>query len=502
MFFEFIIQPMLLGCCIGTTVESIDIFEEKVKTALSSIKYKWVIILVANYHSQNKSVKYILENFATIDILSKDIDFYFPGYRSEADMPIVPNRETNEKEILAKAISQLSELSKAKDISVERLKAIEEKLCVLKDTHEDNDTENFHGDSKRTEVECKRLGTIWFSEDAFANFVTDLMKKSNGSYKYLGGCDLVMVPFFNDELQYPNCSVYHLEGIANKETKLSVDEFMLRVMDILNQYNSKLNVPYVRYESFDTAKTKFKECIGELIQILGGIKQVPDSLMNIIDKSKVIISQSEKLLQRTFKKQTLIEQFADVLDEVRDNRDYIVNQVVIRGLLESLYQEATKEISYPSDDEMIAKIIADIERHVNWKFSEDFYFISYSTKDKTKAELIRRLLQERGVKVWIAPDGIPQGRDYSMIIPTTLQYTKNFVLVLTENSAKSKWVSREIDAAINNSSTNLKIILANGFQLDQLKRYPDIGFYLNKVQMSYRYEDIIQNSGVFEQFMK
>ena len=66
-------------CCIGTTAESIENFEEKVKTALSSIKYKWVIILVANYHSQNKSVKYILDNFATIDILSKDIDFYFPG---------------------------------------------------------------------------------------------------------------------------------------------------------------------------------------------------------------------------------------------------------------------------------------------------------------------------------------------------------------------------------------------------------------------------------------
>ena len=143
MFFEFIIQPMLLGCCIGTTVESIENFEEKVKIALSSIKYKWVIILVANYHSQSRSVEYILDNFATIDILSKDIDFYFPGYRSEADMPIVPNRETNEKEILTKAISQLSDMYKVKDISVERLKAIEEKLCLLKDGHEDNDTENF-----------------------------------------------------------------------------------------------------------------------------------------------------------------------------------------------------------------------------------------------------------------------------------------------------------------------------------------------------------------------
>ena len=501
MFLQFIIGQCI-ACCIGTTVETIEEFEEKVKSALSSIKYKWVIVLIANYHSNSKSVKYILDNFATIDALSKDIDFYFPGYRSNADMPIVPNKETNEKELLAKAISQLKDLSEQKNVSIERIKEVQEKLCQLRDSHEDNDAENFHGNSKRTEIVSKRLGTIWFSEDAFANFVADLMKKSNGHYKYLGGCDLVMVPFFNDELQYPNCSVYHLEGIANKETKLSVDEFMLRVMDILNQYNGKLNVPYIRNESFGTANSKFRESIDELVQMLTVIEQMPDYIKELVAKANKLITQSEKFYQRTFQKQKLIGQFADILVEVRNKRNIIVNQVVIRNRLESLYNEATKEVSYPSDDEIIARITADIERHVNWRFSEEFYFISYSSKDKTKAELIRRMLQERGAKVWIAPDGIPQGRDYSMVIPTTLRHTKDFVLILTENSAKSKWVSREIDAAINNSSTNLKIILANGFQLDQLKNYPDIGFYLNKVQVSYRYEDIIQDAEIFERFMK
>lgn len=82
----------LLTCLIGT-VDSIERFEEKVKSALSSIKYKWVMVLVANYHSHSRSVKYILDNFATIDILSKDIDFYFPGYRSDADMPIIPKNQ-------------------------------------------------------------------------------------------------------------------------------------------------------------------------------------------------------------------------------------------------------------------------------------------------------------------------------------------------------------------------------------------------------------------------
>lgn len=500
MFFD-VIQP-LLSCCIIGTVDGIERFEERVKAALSSIKYKWVMVLVANYHSHSKSVKYILDNFATIDILSKDIDFYFPGYRSDADMPIIPNKETNEKELLVKAISQLKELSEEKDISIERITEVREKLCLLIDSHEDNDAENFHGNSKRTEVDCKRLGTIWFSEDVFASFVADLMKKTDGRYKYLGGCDLVMIPYFNNELQYQSCCVFHLEGIANKETKLSVDEFLLRVMDILNQYNSRLNVPNVRYESFEPANSKFRECLDELEQMLTVIEQVPYSVKELVGKANELVIKSEKFYQRIFRKQKLMEQFADILDEVRDSRDIIVNQVIIRNRLESLYNEATKEISYPSDDEMIARIIADVERHVNWRFSEEFYFVSYSTKDKAKAELIRRMLQERGAKVWIAPDGIPQGRDYSMVIPTTLRHTRNFVLILTENSAKSKWVSREIDAAINNGSTSLKIILANGFLLDQLDNYPDFGFYLNKVQVSYRYEDIIQDANAFEQFMK
>ena len=47
MFLQFIIGQCI-ACCIGTTVETIEEFEEKVKSALSSIKYKWVIVLIAN----------------------------------------------------------------------------------------------------------------------------------------------------------------------------------------------------------------------------------------------------------------------------------------------------------------------------------------------------------------------------------------------------------------------------------------------------------------------
>lgn len=496
-----LLNVLCCACCVNTT-DSIEEFEAKVKAALSSIKYKWLIVCVANYHSQSKAVKYILDNFTTIDILSDDIDFYFPGYSSASKMPIIPNREVKEKEVLNQAIMKLHDISKDKDLSIEKILEIEERLRSLKNVT-DTDIENYHGDSRLTEIHNKRLGNINFSEEAFATFVADFMNKTRGLYKYLGGCDLVMVPYFNNELQYSDCSVFHLENIVNKETKLSLDEFLLRVLDTLCSHEAKLNVPFFGYdEPFKSSICKFSGCINEVKELLSLTDNIPDDVKDILAQADALLLRCNQTFERTFRKQKLISQAESILELIRTNRDLIVNKVVVRSLLWKLYEEAIKEIESISEQKMIEKIISDIERHVNWKLSDTFYFISYSTKDKVKAELIRKLLQENGAHVWIAPDGIPQGRDYSMIIPTTLRFTKNFVLILTDNSAKSKWVSREIDEAINNSATNLKIVLADGFQLEQLKNYPDIGFYLNKVQISSRYEDLIQNSDVFKQFME
>ena len=490
--------------CLIRSTDSFEEFANKVIHALSSIKYKWVLVLIANYHSQSRAVKYILDNFATIDVLSKDIDFYFPGYGNVADMPIIPDRMTAQKDVLEKAILQLRKMANEKKLSGEEIDAIkvfESECCSLVESRQNSDMENFHGDSKLTEIRCKRLGRIRFSEEAFANFVADLMKNTKGHYNYLGGCDLVMIPFLNDELKYQASSVFHLENIANKETRISVDEFLLRVIDTIDRLNGKLDVPKICGEKNEVVIGKFKKCARELQSLLDASEHIPESVNDLLTRSNNLIAQCDNPLYRFFRKKTLVERAKDLLEDIRENRDFIVNQVVVRGLLESLYREAIKEVPCPTEEEIIGRIIFDIERHVHWRLSEDFYFISYSTKDKMKAELIRRKLQEQSKRVWIAPDGIPQGRDYSMVIPMTLRHTKYFVLILTENSARSKWVSREIDAAINNSSARLKIILANGFQLNQLGSYPDIGFYLNKVQVSFRYEDLIQDENVFQQFL-
>lgn len=387
-----LLDTIIMGC-IATTTDCLEDFEVKVKSALSSIKYKWVIALIVNYHSQTKSAKYVIENFTTIDILSNDIDFYFPGYISDSDMPIIPNSESYRNNLLSEAILQLDILSKGKNVSEEKIKEVEVKLRLLKDFHK-NDIENFHGNSKKTKISNKRLGNIWFSEESFADFVADLMKKTGNRYRYLGGCDLVMIPFFNNELQYSDCSVFNLECIANKETQLSVDEFLFRVINTLEQYDNKLEIPSIRCESYAIAITRFKGFIEDLKEVLSYTKQIPEFINKIIYESDNLIFRSDMILERIFHKQKLINRAADLLDEIHKNRDYIISQIVVKEKLESLYKEAIKNIHHPSEKDIVSKIISDIECHVNWKLTEDFYFISYSTKDKTKAEIIRRKLQE------------------------------------------------------------------------------------------------------------
>lgn len=151
---------------------------------------------------------------------------------------------------------------------------------------------------------------------------------------------------------------------------------------------------------------------------------------------------------------------------------------------------------------VIKKVVQDIERCVNWSLTDEFYFISYSTRNTMMAEYLKREMQTRGKNVWIAPDGIPQGREYSLVIPTTLKLAKTFILLLTPDSARSHWVKRELDIAISNGpDTKVKVILADGFTIDDIRKDNELYFYLNRVQVKYEYDDIVNSSDLFDEFL-
>lgn len=178
------------------------------------------------------------------------------------------------------------------------------------------------------------------------------------------------------------------------------------------------------------------------------------------------------------------------------------NTDVIREA-ERLYSESiTPRYIEDRYEIVIKKVVQDIERCVNWSLTDEFYFISYSTRNTMMAEYLKREMQSRGKNVWIAPDGIPQGREYSLVIPTTLKLAKTFILLLTPDSAKSHWVKRELDIAISNGpDTKVKVILADGFTIDDIRKDNELYFYLNRVQVKYEYDDIVNSSDQFDEFL-
>lgn len=83
----------------------------------------------------------------------------------------------------------------------------------------------------------------------------------------------------------------------------------------------------------------------------------------------------------------------------------------------------------------------------------------------------------------MAPESIPGGASYATEIPRAIRECKGFVLILTDKSQKSQWVTRELDRAINDGKTVFP------FVPEKMTFNDDIKFYLTNVQMYPAYED-------------
>ena len=194
---------------------------------------------------------------------------------------------------------------------------------------------------------------------------------------------------------------------------------------------------------------------------------------------------------------------------LREEHDYSIFERIlcrpkkVMNKISGLYHEATSvRINDDKYEIVVRNVIADMERCLQWSLQQEFFFISYSSRNVMIAEMLKETMQNVGLNVWIAPDGIPQGRDYSLVVPTALRFAKTFVLLLSEDSANSRWVKRELDIAISNeANTKVKVLFAEGYTIEKMRERDDLRFYLNKVQIKYNYEDVISNQEVFERFI-
>ncbi len=110
-------------------------------------------------------------------------------------------------------------------------------------------------------------------------------------------------------------------------------------------------------------------------------------------------------------------------------------------------------------------------------------FISYKAEEISAASWVKSTLELNGISCWMAPDCIPGGSSYAKEIPIAIRQAKVFVLILSDKSQSSIWVSREVDLAINEG----KVVLP--FMLENCPLKDDFNFYLTNVQRYAAYEN-------------
>jgi len=75
-------------------------------------------------------------------------------------------------------------------------------------------------------------------------------------------------------------------------------------------------------------------------------------------------------------------------------------------------------------------------------------FISHSSHDRVFAERIVGVLQRHGISSWYAPARLLGGQEWLDEIGRALRHCKWFLVILSENALKSKWVKRELAFAL------------------------------------------------------
>jgi hypothetical protein len=78
-------------------------------------------------------------------------------------------------------------------------------------------------------------------------------------------------------------------------------------------------------------------------------------------------------------------------------------------------------------------------------------FISYSSKDKLTAEATCAVLEQNGIRCWIAPRDITPGMSWGASIIDAINQARVMVLVFSGHTNKSSRVEREIERAVNRS---------------------------------------------------
>lgn len=100
-------------------------------------------------------------------------------------------------------------------------------------------------------------------------------------------------------------------------------------------------------------------------------------------------------------------------------------------------------------------------------------FISYSSRNQTTANAICHILEQHGIRCWIAPRDLIGGEKYGDVIEEAIKTCKIFVIIFSEEAKISPWVESELNIAF----TEKKVIIP--FKIDNSTLVGEMRLMLN-----------------------
>lgn len=272
-------------------------------------------------------------------------------------------------------------------------------------------------------------------------------------------------------------------------SELSDEDLVLSDKDLVIELRKDLEL-----NSFKS-KPKSIVPVNQQKAILFGIPEIITLTRDFVNRQFLNIFSNRRSLM-------LSELQKEVKDEIEDNLDNFLTDLSEKGhylekvdynvLIEFLVGFTkpflNKLYEQYGDDMILTK--EDLNRQLTSIRSQKKYdiFLSYSRSDWDKIERILRFFDAKGIHCWIDKDDIAPGSkdgSWKAKILNGIGGSKNYLLVLTENSNESEFVFRELQFAIEEKLNLFCICFDKELFDDKTKLNKDIRFDLASIQIDF-----------------
>lgn len=173
-------------------------------------KIKYYLLVTANPLSNRVAAISLFKIINRLDILSREIKIFLPGFHVSDD---------NERDTEAEVNNRINEIEKYN-------KAIE--------------NEDYHGKDPIFHTYIDSHGDIYFNDVDFTRFMSD-MEEACPTFEYCGETQLVVLPTQKGEIIYEQVKSYTLDSLSNDEAKNKdeVEKFILSVIKLIRKDEDK-----------------------------------------------------------------------------------------------------------------------------------------------------------------------------------------------------------------------------------------------------------------------